>query len=188
MRYIYITFILLFFSCSTTKNFKVESEFIEDYNVYAWYDIKKNSIWAISLPISVNITNDNIIKELLYYQYNYKRREKGKAINFYEFKGDSIVVIENFKKKKLNINKQYNFLIQTKHIITNTELADKIISKLNTKGVLNDSISLGSFKEFKQEYTNTIRSLVDKDTLYLKFNFFENSNNKRRRIKIPIKF
>lgn len=116
MKYIYISFIVLFFSCSTSKNFKIESKFIDNNNVYAWYDKEKEKekekVWALSFPILLNLTNDNIKKELLYYQYNYQESEKGKAISLYEIKeNNNMILVDNFKKKEINPNETTRFLI-----------------------------------------------------------------------------
>ncbi|AZJ32120.1 hypothetical protein SAMN05444344_1977 [Tenacibaculum mesophilum] len=188
MKYIYITFIILFISCSTSKHFKIESEFKKDSNVYAWYDVEKKTIWALSFPISLNIINDDVKKELLYYQYNYKNSKRGKAISLYEIEKDnSLIPIKNFKKKELKLDETNNFLILTKHIITGSELANKIVTELNNKRLTNDSISLGNFKEFKKKYSSSIKNLLDKDTLYIRFKIFEDNNRKKKRIKVPIK-
>ncbi len=187
MKYIYISFIALFFSCSTSKNFKIESKFIDNNNVYAWYDKEKEKVWALSFPILLNLTNDNIKKELIYYQYNYQESKRGKAISLYEIKDNNMILVDNFKKKEINPNETTRFLIITKHIITDSELANQIISKLNKKNLSNDSISIGSFKKFRKEYVNSVKNLVNKDTLYLRFKFLEKNNNKKKRIKVPIK-
>lgn len=184
MKYIYISFIILFFSCNTTrKKFKVESEFIDNYDVYAWFD--KNNIWALSLPISLNITNDNIKRQILYYQYNYKNSEKGKAISLYEIKGnEKLDLVENFRKKELNLNSKSTFLILTKHIVIDNKLAEEITSNLNMSVQLNDSISLGNFKKFKEKHEQMIKKLIRGDTLYLRFK--ESKGKKKKRIKVPI--
>ncbi|KAF9658224.1 hypothetical protein ABHQ57_11775 [Tenacibaculum sp. ZH5_bin.1] len=188
MKYLNIILTLLLVSCTTTKEITVTSKVSNKHKVIAWYDVEKKTIWALSFPISLNIINDDVKKELLYYQYNYKNSKRGKVISLYEIEKDnSLILIKNFKKKELKLDETNNFLILTKHIITGSELANKIVVGLDNKQLKNDSISLGKFKDFKKRYSSSIKNLLNKDTLYIRFKIFEHNNRKKKRIKVPIK-
>ncbi|WP_422090691.1 hypothetical protein [Tenacibaculum ovolyticum] len=171
-------------SCSTTNKIKVTNKMLNDFEVIGWYDDSTDKIWAISFPFQIHIKNYKKNDWLINYKYEYKEPSEGKYANLYFVNKNKVMSkIEPFKKNKLTVNEKYKLLLYSKHIILNTDYSNKILSKINEN--IKDSILLGTISNFKDLYPSLASDLIEGDTLVLRFKSSE--NNKKKRIKVPIK-
>ena len=177
MKYIYIIFFILLFSCKTSSKIKLKTSLSSESNVIGWYDSSTGKIWAISFPFEIHIKNHKENDYLINYKYEYKDSNMGKYAKLYFLNKSKI---EPFKKNRIGINNK--LLLYSKHIILNTNYSNRISSKVNKN--TKDSILLGSFSSFKDLYPFLTSDLVRGDTLVLRFK--SSKSNKKERIKVPI--
>lgn len=178
--------LLFLFSCKTPQKTGLNlKQDISSEKIIAKFDKFKN-IKLLNIPIEVTLKNESTEDfDLTSYHYIYSGFNKNKGNK------PLVYFINEQKKEKFNhskINtikkgKNYSFLIITQHFVDSVKFPksyffeDSSILKPSKNNSF--SLNLGDFKNFKKNYSDLYKFLIQSDSLIFKF-------HNKPRITIPV--
>ncbi|MCF6350606.1 MAG: hypothetical protein L3J23_06185 [Flavobacteriaceae bacterium] len=172
MKKIMIIIILFLVACQSTEKIKVEQV---DTNLPVILRLRNdtNTIWVISFPIKVKITNTSF-KERIFgsYKYEYSKDNlKGTSSTLYLKKDDKLIKkgISKYKYIKRYNSKEY--IVYSRNFVDTTKFSRLYFKKYTDKmhSLNQDTLVVGSLKEFKKKHYKLVKYLLEKDTIKINF-------------------
>lgn len=123
----------------------------------------------------------------LYLIVIYKTPKEGTFVYIFDYKNLK-KEISNYERKEIKPKEKKEYLVYTKHLVNNSHYSNKILSVYKNIEFCNDSIPLGSFNSFRENFPHLTRKFLLKDSIFLKFTNFDKKKSPPKRIKIPVTF
>lgn len=202
-----IAFILLnsLFSCNASKSLQ-EVVFIEqtdsDFPVLIRGNLDKDKIFSINFPLAFKYQNKSSIKKKIS-RVNYYKSEKLDTFDSGYWEGGIILyedkngVAQRIDSHFSNINPiknddSQNIVIYTKHdvgelIVIQSELKS-YLEKIKERGIIHgkDTLSISTFKEFKEKHPDLIKMLLEGDSIRFRVSDIDNKSDTL--IVLPIRY
>ena len=184
----FFTILLLFLlSCrSTDKTFDIV-RLNTNYPIILYLNVEHQEVTGIKFPLKLKINNKTWLKQW-YSSIEYKYNPYTKGI------GESIHIEEDKKLKKIqqNIHKHTyphqakEYIMYTRHRIDSNfqQFKPYVHQMLNLS---QDTLAIGTVKEFKQKHGALLQQLTAGDSIYLRVLNAER-NGYERGVKIPVQF
>ncbi|MBL4559645.1 MAG: hypothetical protein JKX79_01535 [Labilibaculum sp.] len=191
MRYVYIIFIftLCFVCCKPILEITKIEQLDSKQGVILWHSVKMNTIWAISLPIEIKITNSSLKKRsFLNYKYIYGNQLKGKAMKLYSLEKGKVIQNSISKKNNLNAESSKIYLIYSKHFVDTVKFSN-IFFKPYIEKMLRlekDTLHVGTVVEFKKKHKELFESLTKNDSISIRLLDPNSKSGLGERIVVPV--